>query len=170
MNYANYFGSYQEQGRAIEEIERELFLRKVVMIISFAEVLNESNIQLFLRCKEDYRKPDFEVRKEGYEDPYDMNNLIGIVMSPKNYGLENNFFDTHHNAYMVIESIENLMEMDNVKSMSSPFRLAVNKQSTEWLKLVFEACGKKKLYTEFMCEVMDKELKKKDGKKSTNKV
>lgn len=170
MNYINYFGDIQEQVQSLEEIEKQLLIRKAIMVASFSDVLKERDIELLIHCGKELWRIDFEVIKKGYQNPYGINNLFQMIMYDSNYGLEKGFLDIYGKPLEVLLSLEEMMKVENISSIQTPFKIRVDSASDCWLKLMFEACGKRELHALFSQEVMSKELKVNTGVKKFPKV
>lgn len=173
MNYIKFFGSHKEQSDSIIEMEKEVFLRKVVMVGAFSDVLRESGIALFLQAGESYRKLKFEVEKCGVTDQGDgkIHNLIDLIMYCNTcYGLEDDFVDKYNVFLNVLIVLEDKMEVKHAVDINVPFKILVDSASIEWLKIVFESCDKKELYHLFMKQILQQDLFEKKISNKTLKI
>lgn len=158
--YTDIFGSYQNQEKSLTELEDELFLRRIMMVAILADELGEKNIELLLVAKEKLLTTNFIVKYQNFDDG--VNSLGSLIVHLSLYGLNQEFFDTYNKAIIAGFELERAMDLIFLKSLNAPFEIKIDTNSTDWIKIICEACDRPNVYHYFMNELLRKELSTKD--------
>lgn len=170
MNYLDYFGTSREQIRDIEELENELFIRKVISLSILANTLREEKIFLYLSAENTYNKLRLKIYKENYKEVYGLDTLSYLLVSSTSWGLNEDFFDKHITLIKCAMLIDEEMENEDIGNLKIPSKIMIDGNSNDWIRLIFQILKKEFLYGLLMSHVLNNDLKVNDKKTELVKV
>ncbi len=168
MNYLNIYGSYQEQTEQVAILEKEIFLRKIILLCYLSEKLKENNILLYLKVDSNYKKISFQTSKDDFPKK-NRDNIYGFLLNIEEYGLESEFIEENNIAINSMIFFEEKFDYDSSQTSKSN-NFFIEKEKYEWIKLICDSCEKPDYYPYFMHKILKDNLPENPIKKELNKI